>query len=245
MNIIGNKIFRFKLVDSTNTTILSEDFDDKPTGSIIVAEAQTAGIGRLNRSWESPIGGLYFSILFHDENNPGEYNKLTILFAAEICEICKEITGDNGFKIKWPNDVYYGDKKVCGILNQSVSMGTKFKIASGIGINVNSSLDSFSSQVAERIASLRYIAGKKIEMEPLFSKIIERFNLAYNQFTSGNFKTFLPALNENLYKRGEFVQFRLYDAMIKYKIIGIAENGELTVEDENENIRNLNVGEIM
>ncbi|MEM4650062.1 MAG: biotin--[acetyl-CoA-carboxylase] ligase, partial [Candidatus Bathyarchaeia archaeon] len=112
------KILWFKTVDSTNNIakkLAEEGFEE---GTIIVAETQTKGRGRYRRTWFSPKGGLWFSIILRPEMSPNEVFKLNFLTTLSIVKAINDLYNLKA-EIKWPNDVLINGKKVCGVLNET------------------------------------------------------------------------------------------------------------------------------
>ena len=133
------RIFRYDTVDSTNTVCKSLAAQGAPSGMAVIARRQTAGRGRMGRSFESPEGlGLYFSVLWRPEGTPEDLLPLTPMAAVSAAGAIHRVTGAP-VRIKWPNDLLLNGKKVVGILCESVSYGYQQQgrgILCGIGINL-------------------------------------------------------------------------------------------------------------
>ena len=124
-------------VDSTNT-YLKDNYQDYPDHTVVMAHHQTKGRGRLSKSFHSPKGsGLYFTLLLKNPALHYDPGFLTMTAAVAVNHAMASYTGDSG--IKWVNDIYLGDKKICGILTEAVFQGriSPSAILIGIGINVN------------------------------------------------------------------------------------------------------------
>ncbi|PIQ88911.1 MAG: biotin--[acetyl-CoA-carboxylase] ligase [Candidatus Omnitrophica bacterium CG11_big_fil_rev_8_21_14_0_20_42_13] len=137
--IVGKNIFYYETVTSTMDMAFDLGFNAAPEGTVIFAEHQTNGRGRLGRSWLSPKGkGLYMSLLLRPKFLPQEAPKLTLMAAVSIVEAIKAQTGISAF-IKWPNDILIENKKVAGILTEIDSEPDRIKFVNiGIGVNINS-----------------------------------------------------------------------------------------------------------
>ena len=113
--VIGGRIDCYNSLDSTNTLAYKSAEDGLPEGSVIVAETQTKGKGRLGRWWISPKKvGIYFSCVLRPKILPTEVPKITLVSAVAVVKAIRESTGLEAM-IKWPNDILVGGKKVCGI----------------------------------------------------------------------------------------------------------------------------------
>lgn len=242
--IIGCKIIRLKETDSTNRLALSSENASLPSGTVIIAERQTAGKGRKDRIWYSEKGGLYMSILFNEIDEFGFFYKFAILAALGVKETLEKLTGDSFF-IKWPNDVYFHDKKICGILLQSTTQGENNRVVVGIGININNSVSNLPDEIGEKSISLIDMTGKAYDIEEIETDILNRLNDYYKAMKKREFKTYLPTINKFLYKKGEYTEFLLGVNIRALKIIEIDEEARLIVEDRNENRLNLDFGEVL
>jgi len=161
------KIIKFKKVSSTQD-IAKKLAEKNIREAIVLAEEQTSGRGRYGRAWFSPIGGLWFSILLRPNIDPMDSIKLMALTGLAITKAIRDFTHLPAF-IKWPNDVYINDKKVCGILIESSIEDNRLKyIIIGIGLNVNNSFSNISPNILKNITSLRSELGKFIDKEALF-----------------------------------------------------------------------------
>ena len=129
-----NKI-HFKEIDSTNTW-LKENYRTLEDMTSVSARLQTAGRGRRGRSWESQEGNLYLSLLLKDEKCLRHVDAISTVSAYLILKVL-EGYGIKDLGIKWPNDIYVKDEKICGILLESVSTDRLECLIIGIGLNVN------------------------------------------------------------------------------------------------------------
>jgi len=157
--IIGSNIIYREEIDSTNNyakKIASEGCKD---GTVVVAECQTAGRGRLGRMWDSARNkGIYMSIVLRPEVAPEDVQIITIAASIAVAEAIRDITGMEA-AIKWPNDIILDGKKVCGILTEMSSEMEKVNfLVVGIGLNVNHSREDFPEELANTATSLRIYA---------------------------------------------------------------------------------------
>ena len=134
----GCELYYYDSIDSTNTKAKELAEDGHPSGTLVVADQQTAGKGRRGRSWESPTGtGIFMTLMLKPEINPNNASMLTLVAAMATTRAIRRVTGVPAM-IKWPNDIVMNGKKVCGILTE---MSAQFDyinhIVIGIGINVH------------------------------------------------------------------------------------------------------------
>ena len=178
--LLGRDCLVLSETDSTNTRIKREYFD-RPTGFVLIAERQTAGRGRLGRTFVSPPGdGLYFSFLLRPDLPLSEIDCLTLAAAVAVCEAVERLCGLSP-AIKWVNDVLIAGKKVCGILTEaSVSMesGDAEFIVPGIGINVYAPAGGFPEELKD-IAGAVFETPQSDGKNRLAAEIIRRMMDAY------------------------------------------------------------------
>lgn len=166
-----NNILRFKTIESTNN-FLKENYEKVENGTVVVADIQTKGRGRLGRTWVSKKGGLWFSILIKkDIKKPSFYTKLS---SISIISILKRLKINA--KIKWPNDIYVNSKKLSGILTEAVTVNNNIKcIIIGIGINVN-------NETPENGVSLSNLLKERLSLDFLLEQFIKEFNKNYYHY---------------------------------------------------------------
>jgi BirA family transcriptional regulator, biotin operon repressor / biotin---[acetyl-CoA-carboxylase] ligase len=176
---IGQKVIYFESLDSTMEAARRESIWGAPAGTVVIADEQTAGRGRLKRTWISPRGGLTLSVILRPNL---EYLPYLIMIASlAVARSIENVTGLSP-QIKWPNDVLISDKKVCGILIENdIRKNSLVSSVIGIGINVNvhipdypeiSSLaSSLSDQTGIIVSRLDILQQLLIEMERLYGSL--------------------------------------------------------------------------
>jgi BirA family biotin operon repressor/biotin-[acetyl-CoA-carboxylase] ligase len=115
--IIGKKVYSFNKIQSTNLYAKKLINGNIEEGTIVISEVQTVGRGRKNRTWISPSGGLWFSVILYPDVAPRCGMVITMTASISVSKAIKDITGLNT-EIKWPNDILLKNKKVCGILTE-------------------------------------------------------------------------------------------------------------------------------
>ncbi len=157
--LIGHRVVAFDEVRSTNEST-AEMAPGAAEGLVVFAERQTAGRGQYGRRWESAAGkGLWMSVLLRPAIGVAESSRLTDLLAQTIAATIGEIVG-GAARIKPPNDVYIGSRKVAGVLvEMRVEMGGGYCAIAGMGINVSHALDDFPPELREIATSLALAAG--------------------------------------------------------------------------------------
>ncbi len=163
----GWRVTVYNTVDSTNAAL--KRLADAPQGTAILAWQQTQGRGRLGRSFLSPAGGLYLSVLLRPSVPPEQLLHLTAMAAVAVRRAIYDSCG-LPVQIKWMNDLVCDGKKVCGILTELV--GTAVII--GIGINVNTPVEAFSANLSDIAVSLKMLCGHDISTDALTQSLLLR-----------------------------------------------------------------------
>jgi BirA family transcriptional regulator, biotin operon repressor / biotin---[acetyl-CoA-carboxylase] ligase len=170
---------------STNDLAAERARAGAPTGLVVAADAQTAGRGRLGRTWHSPADdNLYLSILLRPTRAPAEIPPVTLLVGGAVARALADL--GLAPRLKWPNDVQLLDeagrrRKVAGILTEMASAGgSALHVVVGIGLNVNG-LD-FPPEIAERATSLRRALGQKVDRVALLAALLGALEPLYEEF---------------------------------------------------------------
>ncbi|MEM3552202.1 MAG: biotin--[acetyl-CoA-carboxylase] ligase [Candidatus Bathyarchaeia archaeon] len=233
------KILWFKTVDSTNNIakkLAEEGFEE---GTIIVAETQTKGRGRYRRTWFSPKGGLWFSIILRPEMSPNEVFKLNFLTTLSIVKAINDLYNLKA-EIKWPNDVLINGKKVCGVLNETKIKDGKLEfVILGIGMNVNIPLEVFPKELRKTSTSLKILLRENVPIMVLLQKILKNIFFYYSEVK----KNFIQILNE--YKcfmkmLNSWIEINVGNKKMKGQVIDVnEETGALIVKLRNNNFQEI------
>tara|TARA_B100001063_G_scaffold161781_1_gene150983 strand:+ start:2017 stop:2583 length:567 start_codon:yes stop_codon:yes gene_type:complete len=183
------KLIKFKSVRSTNSTALRliKNKYTKPT--IISAVKQTKGRGTMGKKWISKKGNLFLTIFFEMEQTKINFKHFAILNAFLLKKIISKFS--NKIKIKWPNDLLFKKKKICGILQETVIKGKKIFLLVGIGINTNYDPDikGFSS------TSLKDITNKKIDNNKVLNMIKKKYEKFLTKAKSSTYSKLIQYIN--------------------------------------------------
>ena len=224
-----NKILYFDKLDSTNTKVRELALSGAESGTVVVADVQTAGKGRRGRSWESPAGtNIYMSILLKPNLEPVKAPMVTLVMAYSVAKVLKGIGFDN-IQIKWPNDLILSGKKVCGILTEMELDGTDIShVVVGVGINVNTV--DFSEEIVDKATSFAKESGKQWNRKELTEKIAEQFLADFGKFLEEKDLAFLQdEYNEMLVNRDKEVRVLQPGNEFEAVALGINQVGELLV----------------
>lgn len=237
---IGKNILYYDEIDSTNTA--AKRHSSEIEGTVFTADLQTGGKGRLGRGWAGVSGdNVAFSILLRPKISLDKVSQLTLIAGISVRRAISNLYGLDA-KIKWPNDIVVGKKKICGILTEmSAEMNGLNYVVCGIGVNVNS--ESFDGELKSKATSIFIETKQKQKRYILIQEILNQFEILYLEFLKNGltkmldeYKTFCVTLNRDVkvIKNGT--------ALIA-KAVDITQNGELIIEKDGENIC-VNSGEV-
>jgi BirA family biotin operon repressor/biotin-[acetyl-CoA-carboxylase] ligase len=172
-NSIGKNIYYFKTLQSSNSEARRLAQQGAPHGTLIIAEEQTGGKGRFGRVWFSPKSlGIWASLVLRPEISPENAPPVTMLAAVAVAEAVENITGI-ALGIKWPNDLLFENKKVCGILTEMNGEMEKVNfLILGLGINVNLGKDDFPKELRDIATSLLIAKKEKISRHKLIKELL-------------------------------------------------------------------------
>ncbi|MBP1961928.1 biotin--[acetyl-CoA-carboxylase] ligase [Paenibacillus aceris] len=186
--VLGQKVHIYGEVDSTQTIAHSLVASGAPEGTLVLAEAQTAGRGRMGRAWHSPAGkGIWMSLVLTPRVPVYFMPQLTLLSAVALCrsiqKVCRVDIG-----IKWPNDLLIKGKKVSGILLESSGEDERLKyVIAGIGISVNLKVDDYPEELRKVATSLAIESGTEIKRETLVQEFLLEFEELYALYLEEGF----------------------------------------------------------
>lgn len=213
----------FQSVDSTNAYAkrncsLLED------QTVIVAHTQTAGRGRLSRSWLSEPGGLYFSVLLKPQQTDFLVN-LTQLMALSVAQVLRKLGAPA--VLKWPNDVLVNGQKICGILSEAVAGPNAVEaLILGTGVNVAQTDLAGAGQPATSLKLL----GIDIKPEPLLAQILDAFFAQYPQVLQNGFEVIRPAFLDLFPYIGQEVTVRQSTREVRGRVQTISAQGTLQLQ---------------
>lgn len=219
-------------MESTNEEakkLASKGCDD---GLLVICNNQTKGKGRLGRSWQAEKNkGIYMSMVLYPPILPMDIPEITLVTGIAVMRGVKSATGLET-KIKWPNDIIVGGKKLAGILcEMSAEMEKVNYVVIGIGINANN--EKFSDEISEKATSVYIETGKKFRRCDIINSFLKEFKKCYNEFIKNGFAPFVNEYNDNCANIGREVKTVGGRTEYRGKAKGVNEKGELIIECEN------------
>ncbi|MGB6371627.1 MAG: biotin--[acetyl-CoA-carboxylase] ligase [Atribacterota bacterium] len=234
-NYIGKEIYYFPELKSTNIMAKekalhrAEGIDE---GTLIIAEKQSAGKGRLGREWFSPVGGIWLSIILYPQLSPSYISRITLMTAVAVVKaikICTQIKS----QIKWPNDILINEKKVCGILTEmSAELDIINWVVVGIGINVNIDHRDFPEDIQENTISLKEILGKEVLRVKLAQTFLQEFEKYYEILKRREFSSVLKEWKLYSHTLGKKIEVNIGEKVVTGEAIDINESGALILKKE-------------
>mgnify|MGYP001101446449 CR=1 FL=1 len=242
-NFIGKNLFYVNKTESTNE-LAKKKAPSSPDGTVILSEIQSGGKGRLGRSFISPQGGIWTSIILKPSIEPIYASKFTQVAACALIKVL--ISMDIKALIKWPNDIYLNGKKICGILTEmNCDMDRINYLIIGVGINVNLSKEVFPNQIKSTATSLQIEENKSFNRSNILANFLNEFETLYTNAANNNdFSEVFKVCNNNSIIINKDVYLITSKGKEKIKCLGIDKDGALIAEDTNGNVKKIISGEI-
>jgi BirA family transcriptional regulator, biotin operon repressor / biotin---[acetyl-CoA-carboxylase] ligase len=238
---VGRYIRWYDSVSSTNDLALELAQIPVPEGTVVIAEEQTAGRGRLGRAWASPRGGVWLSVIL-SPGLPAERTPVIGLAAAiAAATAIRETTGLLA-RLKWPNDVLVDAKKVVGILAEAPP-GTDWVVV-GIGINANIAKEALPDISGYPATSLQALLGHAVDREALIRALLQELDRGYVMLRSAGVRRILQRWREMSETLGRAVCVEMPDGMISGTADDIDEMGALVIQMEDGTNRRVVAGDV-
>ena len=228
---VGKNLYVFKEVSSTNTLAKFLSMNDVENGTVIISEKQTQAKGRSGKQWESPLGGVWMSIILNPNVDHSKLPLITLATGVAVAKTLESIGVENP-EIKWPNDIMINGKKVCGILTEAVAkFNTIENVIIGVGIDANLDVEQFPEELREGTTTLKKELGRDSNENWLIKTFIEEFEKISEQFSHEGYEDILKEWRKRSYSIGKIVEVRepfntYYDAYV----LGLSKEGALVVE---------------
>jgi len=232
---IGQRIHAYRSVKSTNDIAAELAQAGEPEGTIVTAEQQTKGRGRLGRSWHSPPGlGIYVSIILKPKFAPGKAPGLAIMtsvaLADAVSKVCKAQV-----HIKWPNDILISGKKAAGILTElSADRDRIDHVIVGVGINVNHRSDDFPEELRSIATSLRVANRRKVKRVALFQQFLRNLEREYRRYCKSQLSASHAKIRHYSSLIGKTVHLSVGRKVVEGVVLDIDASGALIFEHDGQ-----------
>lgn len=242
LSFLGKRIYYYSSTSSTNA-IAKTKAKSVPHGTLIIAEKQEQGRGRLGRSWVSPEGvGIWLTLIIKPSIAPYDAPKLTLLTAVAVAKAIKKVTGLEP-QIKWPNDILIKGKKVCGILTElSAEIDIVDYVIIGIGINVNNS--DFPVDIVPTATSLYLEKGERVNRLKLLIEVLSIFEENYFLAKKSGFEPILTLWKRYCCNIGKPVKIIRKDKSFNGIAVDIDKDGALFVQKDDGSIIKVFSGDV-
>jgi BirA family biotin operon repressor/biotin-[acetyl-CoA-carboxylase] ligase len=243
--IFGKKVYSYRKVGSTNLLGFRLAETGAEEGTIIVADEQSKGKGRMGRSWYSPPGlGVWMSLILRPDIPPFKASGLSICAGLALAWTIQEMTGIEA-KIKWPNDCLIDGKKVGGILLElSAELDRTNFVIVGIGVNVNHSPKDFPKNLAQTATSIRIKLGKEVSRLALLTSFLEKFEKIYLDFRKNGLSLHREMMKSFSSLLGRKVSLKFGKEKIEGMAENIDDNGSLVIKTQ-KGEKVVRAGEVM
>jgi len=239
------KLICLQETESTNFIAKNLAAAGAPEGTLVTAESQTSGRGRKGRTWVSPSGkGIYASMILRPHIPPDEAPKITLLTAVAAAEtlICLVKTDA---KIKWPNDILIGTKKIAGILTEiSLEMDAVDYIVVGIGLNVNTQPQDIPDDLKEKATSVLIETGRKFSRVKILQKFLSLYEKYYDVFKNKGFRPVLARWKELSNIVGKKICVDMINKELSGTVEDVDDDGVLILKDSSGKIHRIFSGDI-
>jgi BirA family biotin operon repressor/biotin-[acetyl-CoA-carboxylase] ligase len=243
--VVGQNIVLCESVGSTNE--LAKELAQKGAqeGTVVIAEEQTAGKGRMGRTWYSPDGqGLWFSIILRPHISPVDASKTTLVSAVAVAKAIRDIAKVPA-GIKWPNDILIGTEKVCGILTEMNAEIDKVNyLIIGIGINMNLDKTQIPYELVGLATSLAEQKDGGVSRLKLLAEVLRNFDKLYKEFIAGEFSPILKAWKEMSVTLNRWVKVSAVNMQDEGIAFDLDEEGALLLMKKDGSLKRILSGEV-
>ena len=235
-----NHIHWFDTIDSTNTRAKQMILEGAPHGTVLIADHQTGGRGRMGRSFHSPEGvGVYMSVILRPQCAASQLMHLTCATAVAACDAVEAATGMRP-GIKWTNDLVCGHRKIAGILTELMTVGSEVCAVVGIGINCCQMESDFSEDIRSFAGSLAMVTGKNIDRAAVAAALIQ----AISAIDLSQKEEMMDSYRKNCITIGKDVSLLRADEIRHGHAISVDDDGGLVVRFTDGSTETVQSGEI-
>lgn len=242
---LGKKIIHRESTTSTQRIAHELALDKASHGTIVIADEQTKGKGRVDRTWHSKRGqGIWMSIVLRPNILPYLAPQLTLLTATVLADVIDHYAQVKP-QIKWPNDILIQGKKMAGILTEMQAEQDQVSyVIVGMGININQTNSDIPADISHRATSLRIETDKTWDMVPLIQRILHTFERKYDYFMDNGFDQVKQTWESYGFKINERLLIKTGKEQWEGIFLGIAEDGALLARKDNGDIEKIYSAEI-
>ena len=229
--VLGKEVLSYRTIGSTNALGFRLAEGGAPEGTLIVADEQTKGRGRMGRSWHSPPRlGLWMSLILRPEVPPFSAPGLSICAGLALAQAIRDLSGADA-RTKWPNDCLINGRKVGGILLElSAELDRTNFVIAGIGVNVNHQPEDFPKRLLPKVTSIKMECGKEWSRMKLLAAFLQRFEAIYLDFKKNGLAPQRRLIRKFSSLLGKTVTVKLGKEKIEGLAQDIDDNGSLVIK---------------
>ncbi len=244
-DLIGRDVCYRPSIDSTNALAVEMARKGAAEGTVVVADRQILGRGRLGRSWVSPAGcNLYVSILLRPPMAPAAIPQITLMTAVSLQAVLSQ-SAALPVRIKWPNDLWVGKRKIGGILTEMASEMDQIRyVVVGFGVNVNLTADALPEQLQHTATSLSLETGRTWPRVPLLRSILRALDEDYASFCREGFAPFRSRFIQESMTLGRRIRVRTPEGETAGRALDITEQGALRIRRDDGSTLDILSGEV-
>lgn len=230
---IGHHIHAYDVVETTQRLAHEAAAQGAVEGTIVIADQQKVGKGRMGRPWHSPKGtGIWMSLIIRPDISLASAPQLTLLTAVAMSKAIETLLGNIKVQIKWPNDLFVNGKKICGILTELNAEENRVNyLVIGTGINVNHLMSDFPEELHGIATSLRIESGTALKRAELVQAYCRSFEREYQFYLANGFERIRKEWEDSSYTLGRIVKVYNHQHEIEGRAVGLDTDGALLVED--------------
>ncbi|MDG5470623.1 biotin--[acetyl-CoA-carboxylase] ligase [Jeotgalibacillus sp. ET6] len=230
---LGRSIYYYESVDSTQKIAHKLAQEQAPEGTLVIAEEQTSGRGRMSRSWHSPKGtGIWMSLLLRPVLPPQKAPQFTLLTAVAVVQAIEDVC-DVNVEIKWPNDLLVNNRKITGILTELQADSEQIhSLIIGIGMNINQQQEDFPKELHELATSLAMETGSEVSRSAIVQRIMHHLEKYYLLYMDKGFAPIKLLWESYAISIGRHITARTINGVLTGIACGITEEGILLLEDD-------------
>ena len=241
---IGKELYVFKEVASTNTVAKFLSMHNVENGTVVISEKQTKAKGRSGKPWESPLGGVWLSIILKPNVDQSKFPMITLATGVAVAKTLEKI-GVEEPEIKWPNDIMINGKKVCGILTEAIAkFNTVENVIIGVGIDANLDVSQFPEELQAGTTTLKEELKREGNENLLIKIFLEEFEKISELFNHEGYEVILKEWRKRSYSIGKIVEVREpFNTYYDGYVVGINKEGALIVEKIDGTLKKVISGE--
>jgi BirA family transcriptional regulator, biotin operon repressor / biotin---[acetyl-CoA-carboxylase] ligase len=240
--MLGSSHIHFDSIDSTNTYAKQLAREDGRHGTLITADYQTSGRGRLSRTWNAASGSnVLASLILHPSRSLEDWGGLPLLAG---CAVVRTLNGiaDISAEVKWPNDVMVGGKKICGILVESGSLGNRSWAVVGIGININQT--AFEGEFRLPPTSLARQTGRRFDIADVIARLCAELDVLYTLWEEQGNAPIIAQWMQLTTMIGKQIDIIEHDRSKRAVAVGLADDGSLLIREQNGEVGAVIAGDV-